>query len=112
MASIIGKFFYDQSWSLNLYAAVYGFGHGGLWVLFSPLVAELFGIASHGALFGVVYFVITLGGTIDPLLAGYIFDLTGSYQVIFSTCFVLSAIAIVLATCLTPTTYTKAQSQL
>jgi MFS family permease len=99
-----------ESWVLYLFAVVYGFGHGGLWVLLSPVLAELFGIASHGAIFGLVYFVITIGGTIGPILAGYIFDITGSYQIVFSTCLIFSIIAITLSACLTPTIYTKAQS--
>ena len=97
-----------ELWVLYLFAVVYGFGHGGLWALLSPVVADLFGIASHGAIFGLVYFVITIGGTIGPILAGYIFDITGSYQIVFSACLIFSIIALILSACLTPTTYTKA----
>ena len=99
----------QELWVLYLFAVVYGFGHGGLWVLLSPVLAELFGIASHGTIFGLVYFVITIGGTIGPILAGYIFDITGSYQIVFSTCLIFSIIAVILSACLTPTTYSKAK---
>jgi len=98
-----------ELWVLCLFAVVYGFGHGGLWVLLSPVLAELFGIASHGTIFGLVYFVITIGGTIGPILAGYLFDITGSYQIVFSTCLIFSIIAVILSACLTPTTYSKAK---
>jgi MFS family permease len=98
-----------ELWVLYLFAVVYGFGHGGLWVLLSPVLAELFGIASHGTIFGLVYFVITIGGTIGPILAGYLFDITGSYQIVFSTCLIFSIIAVTLSACLTPTTYSKAK---
>jgi MFS family permease len=94
---------------LYLFAVVYGFGHGGLWVLLSPVLAESFGIASHGTIFGLVYFVITIGGTIGPILAGYLFDITGSYQVVFSICLILSIAAVILSACLTPTTFSKAK---
>jgi MFS family permease len=96
-----------ELWVLYLFAVVYGFGHGGLWVLLSPVLAELFGIASHGTIFGLVYFVITIGGTIGPILAGYLFDITGSYQIVFSTCLIFSLIAVILSACLTPTTYSN-----
>jgi MFS family permease len=96
-------------WVLYLFAVLYGFGHGGLWVLLSPVLAELFGIASHGTIFGLVYFVITIGGTIGPILAGYLFDITGSYQIVFSTCLIFSIIAVILSACLTPTTYSNAK---
>ncbi len=99
----------QKSWALYLFAVLYGFAHGGLWVLISPMVAELFGIGSHGVIFGVIYFAVTLGGTISPFLAGYIFDITSSYQVVFFSCSILGLIAIILAVFLTPTTYMKTQ---
>jgi MFS family permease len=99
-----------ELWALYLFAVIYGFGHGGLWVLLSPVLAELFGIASHGAIFGMVYFVITIGGTIGPSLAGYMFDLTGSYQIVFSICLIFSIVGIILSACLTPTLYIKVES--
>jgi len=39
-----------EPWMLILFAIVYGFGHGGYFTLISPLVAERFGIRSHGVL--------------------------------------------------------------
>jgi len=98
-----------ELWVLYLFAVIYGFGHGGLWVLLSPVLAELFGIASLGTIFGLVYFVITIGGTIGPILAGYLFDITGSYQIVFSTCLIFSIIGVILSACLTPTTYSNAK---
>jgi MFS family permease len=77
--------------------------------LLSPVLAELFGIVSHGTIFGLVYFVITIGGTIGPIFAGYLFDITGSYQAVFSTCLNFSIIAVILSVCLTSTTYSIAK---
>jgi MFS family permease len=73
-------------WMLYLFAAVYGIGHGGFFTLISPLVAEHFGIRSHGVLFGIVAFAGTAGGAVGPTLAGYLFDITGSYRGAFWTC--------------------------
>ena len=56
---------------------------GGFFAVISPLVAEFFGTCSHGAILGLVIFVSTLGGSIGPLLAGYIFDINGSYRIVF-----------------------------
>ncbi|GAH96151.1 unnamed protein product, partial [marine sediment metagenome] len=78
-------------------AAIYGFAHGGFFALLSPLVAELFGLSSHGAIFGAVYFAGTIGGAIGAPLAGRIFDVTGSYQLAFLICAVVSSIALILA---------------
>jgi predicted MFS family arabinose efflux permease len=70
-------------WMLFVFAVIYGFAHGGFFTVMSPLVAELFGIGSHGLLFGMVLASGTLGGTIGPFLAGRIFDVTGSYHLLF-----------------------------
>jgi len=98
----------EESWTLYLFAALYGFAHGGLWAMISPIVAELFGMGSHGAIFGIVYFSCTVGGTIGPVLAGYIFDVVGSYQSVFFACVALSIVTILLTVFLKPTTYSRA----
>lgn len=89
-------------WMFYLFAAIYGFAHGGFFSLVSPLIAKLFGTRSHGLLFGIVIFSSTLGGAVGPFLAGYMFDLTGSYKLVFIILTVLAAIAIVLTASLTP----------
>jgi MFS family permease len=73
----------DRLWMLFVFAVIYGFAHGGFFAVMSPLIAEFFGTASHGAIFGMMIFVSTIGGAIGPLLAGYVFDLTGSYRLVF-----------------------------
>ena len=87
---------------LYLFAAIYGFAHGGFFTLLSPLVAELFGLSSHGAIFGAIFFAGTIGGAIGPPLAGRIFDVTGNYQLAFLICAVVSGIALTLALLLRP----------
>jgi MFS family permease len=73
----------DQLWMLLLFAVVYGFAHGGFYALVAPLIAELFGTRSHGVILGIVLFVGTIGGSLGPVTAGYIFDITGSYGMDF-----------------------------
>jgi OFA family oxalate/formate antiporter-like MFS transporter len=68
---------------LYLFAAMYGFSHGGFFIVLSPLLADLFGLSSHGAIFGGVFLSATAGGAVGPMLAGRIFDVTGSYQLAF-----------------------------
>ena len=75
-----------EVWMFYLFAFVYGVGHGGHFTLISPLVAEYFGIRSHGVLFGIVLFAGTVGGAMGPILAGYIFDISGSYGSAFWIC--------------------------
>ena len=54
-------------------------------------VAELFGTGSHGTLFGMILFSGTIGGSVGPLLTGYLFDVTDSYRLAF---FLLIALSI------------------
>jgi MFS family permease len=73
----------QATWMLFLFAAVYGFAHGGFFTVMSPTLAELFGTGSHGVIFGIVLFSGTIGGALGPLLAGAVFDTSGSYEVVF-----------------------------
>lgn len=84
--------FADRLWMLYLFGIIYGLAHGGFFTAISPLVAEWFGIHFHGTLFGIVVCFGTLGGAAGPLLAGHLFDLSGSYQ---STFWILIALALV-----------------
>lgn len=70
-------------WMFYVFAAVYGFAHGGFFTLSSPLVARLFGTRSHGLLFGLVIFSSTVGGALGPVAAGHLFDVTRSYDAVF-----------------------------
>jgi MFS family permease len=83
-----------ELWMLCLFAVVYGFAHGGLFTVISPIVAEYFGLRSHGALFGIVFFSSMVGGAIGPVIAGHIFDITGSYNLAFWICTAVAAIAL------------------
>lgn len=91
-----------QLWALYLFAGVYGFAHGGFFALFSPALAELFGMKSHGAILGVVVFSGTIGGAIGPFLAGYIFDTMSSYQLAFWSAAAMSIVGLMLMLVLKP----------
>ena len=92
-----------QAWMLYVFALVFGFAHGGLSAANSPLVAGLFGLRSHGLIYGVVHIGFTIGAAIGPYVTGYIFDITGSYKMAFLVCMVVGAIGIVTAAVLRPT---------
>ena len=92
-----------EMWMFYLFAAVFGFAYGGIVAMQSPLVANLFGLRSHGAIFGITISAFTFGGAIGPVLAGGIFDIRGSYYWAFLACIVISVIGLVLTTLLKPT---------
>jgi MFS family permease len=94
-------------WMLFIFAAIYGVAHGGFFTAFSPLVAEFFGIKSHGALFGIAMFSGNFGGAIGPFLAGYIFDITAAYAAAIWMCTLFAALAFALISLLRPVRESK-----
>jgi MFS family permease len=94
--------FAGEIWALYLYAAVYGFGHGGFFALVSPLVAEIFGTISHGSILGGVLFLGQMGGAVGPAVTGLIFDVTGSYRLAFMIMLALSVIGFTFSILLKP----------
>ena len=82
---------------LYLFAVVYGLAHGGFFTVVSPTLAEYFGLRAHGLTFGFVLFSGTIGGALGPLLAGRVFDSTGSYLMAFNTLIGLALIGLLLA---------------
>jgi MFS family permease len=78
-----------DAWILVLVGLAFGFSHGGLATMESPMVANIFGMRSHGTILGLVFFADTVGGATGPFLAGYLFDVTRSYHVAFLLCAIL-----------------------
>jgi MFS family permease len=92
-----------ELWMLYLFAVVFGLGLGSMGTSESPLVARLFGLTSHGLIYGVTGLGFTFGGAVGPVIIGYICDVTGSYQTAFIVCAILSALGLVLMLALKPT---------
>jgi len=83
LASFAWLQFATAPWMLFAFAALYGMAHGGFFTAMSPTVAEYFGTRVHGTLFGMVLLSGSIGGALAPLLAGAVFDATGSYHIAF-----------------------------
>ncbi len=82
---------------LYAFAVVYGFAHGGLFTVISPIVAELFGMREHGKIFGLVVFFGTIGGSSMPIVTGKVFDLQGSYTFAFMALTALAIMSLILS---------------
>jgi MFS family permease len=50
-----------ELWMLYLFALIFGFAGGGMAASESPLVAGVFGLSSHGLIYGVVHLGFTAG---------------------------------------------------
>jgi MFS transporter, OFA family, oxalate/formate antiporter len=68
----------------------------------SPITAGLFGVKSLGLLFVCVGFGFTLGAALGPYVTGRVVDASGSYQIAFVICAVISLIALTVAFLLKP----------
>ncbi len=94
--------FAKESWTLYLFGAVFGLAYGSTIVTESPIVAEFFGLRAHGVLFGIVDVGFTTGGTVGPVLIGYLFDITSSYQLGFLIMAAMSLIGLIFTLLLRP----------
>jgi sugar phosphate permease len=70
----------DRVWLLILFLLTFGPGFGAPIPLRSALQADYFGTRSFGTIMGLMSLIGTIGGLASPIIAGWIFDTTGSYQ--------------------------------
>ena len=94
VAGLLALLMVETHWLLFAVVALYGFAHGGLFTVVSPTVAEFFGTRAHGAVFGGIVFFGTIGAAIGPIMAGRIFDVTGSYAWAFTGLAVMGVIGL------------------
>ena len=79
-------------------------GFGGLLVLRSSIIREYYGRRSFGKMVGILMGFSSIGGIIGPTLAGWIFDVTGSYYTVWILFCVLTLLAGAIIVRLTPPT--------
>jgi len=77
-----------------LAAFILGLGAGGWLPTMSMLVSRNFGLASYGAIFGMVSLLQAVGGAAGPLFSGLMFDSMNSYLGAFIVFLSLYAVAI------------------
>lgn len=105
LSALVCLQFADSLSALYVFAVLYGLSHGGFFTLIAPIVAQLFGTVSHGALFGVIMAGNGVGGAIGPVLTGRAFDVLGSYRVPFIGLIVMGLTGLLLVASLTKTDY-------
>jgi MFS family permease len=74
-------------------AVVFGVAYGGVVTQLPLLAVELFGLRSSGSIIGLEMLGTSIGGAIGPVLGGYFFDVTSSYNLAF----LISAICVIVA---------------
>jgi len=86
-----------EMWMLYLFAAVFGISYGTMEILQSPIIANLFGLSSLATLMGLNTAIGAIGFLVGPVLGGYIFDVTGSYHIVFIICAAMGMMCIMLS---------------
>ncbi len=82
--------------SVYLFAAIFGFTWLGTVPLTNGVVAGIFGVKHLAMLSGFVFFFHQLGSFFGGWLGGYLFDHTGSYQLVWLIAIALSVISTIV----------------
>ncbi len=83
-------------WMFYVFAAAFGLGTGHWSPQLPSVIARIFGTRHLGAIWGAVLLGSGVGGLIGPVMAGYIFDSTGSYRIAFSAAAAIGFAGVVL----------------
>ena len=84
------------TWSAYVFAAVMGLLWLGTVPLTSALIAQIFGPRYLGTLFGIVFLSHQIGAFLGVWLGGRVFDMTGSYDLVWWLAVALGALAAAL----------------
>jgi MFS family permease len=71
--------------TMYLFAAIFGLGLGGEYLIIPLMAGELFGVKVLGRVMGIVLTADGVAEATAPMLVGYLRDRTGSYQIGFLT---------------------------
>ncbi len=79
VASVLLLFFLKSLFLVYVFALVFGAAHGARMISSTGILGHYFGMHSVGELIGILNGVSTILGALGPILAGVVFDRTGSY---------------------------------
>ncbi len=95
--SILWLLFLQATWMLYCFVLFFGIFWGLRSVAQSGIIGEFFGMGSLGMLIGINSAVANGAGAVAPYIAGFIFDVTGSYSSAFIIMLVILAIGGIIA---------------
>jgi MFS family permease len=88
--------------TLFVAAAAFGFAYGAVSALMPAVVTDFYGPAHAGSLVGLIFGLAGPAGGLGPVLAGWLFDTTGTYRAAFGLGAGLNLLALALATLARP----------
>jgi MFS family permease len=83
-AAIPLLFFASSGAAMSLFAAIFGIGLGGEYLIIPLMAAELFGVGVLGRVMGIIVTADGVAEAVSPMLVGYLRDVTGSYRAGFT----------------------------
>lgn len=94
-AAIPLLFFVRSRAAMYLFAALFGLGLGGEYLIIPLMAAELFGVAVLGRVMGIVVTADGVAEAVSPMAVGYLRDISGSYAWGFTALVVVALIGAV-----------------
>ncbi|MFH0846828.1 MAG: MFS transporter [Chloroflexota bacterium] len=107
--SLVMLLFAKTAWSFYLFAVIFGYAYGGQAVSWGLMAAELFGLHSLSLVVSGISLV-GMFGALGPVIAGRIFDVTGSYFWGFLLCIALSTAGLFTTLFFKPINYHKRET--
>ncbi len=80
---LLGLGYMRQQWTLMVSSFLFATGWGGGVIVTRTMQKEYFGMHSFGKMLGIIMGLGSLGGVIGPTLAGWVFDSTRSYHLVW-----------------------------
>ena len=79
-----------------MFAAIYGFGVGGMSACYAAMCADAYAGRSFAVIMGLLEIAFGLGGFVGPPMAGFMFDYTGSYVLPFCIVIIFQTVALLV----------------
>jgi len=90
----------SPTWMAWVYAVTMGLGIGSWLPTMAMLVSGYFGLRHYGSIFGAVTISYAVGSAVGPLVAGRMYDASGSYDqvlILFLALFIVSIVTILVS---------------
>ena len=97
----------QTGWLIVVFLALFPLGFGGVIVMRGAILRELFGTVFFGRLIGIVFGAGAVGGVIGPVVAGWAFDVHGSYVYVWLIFCALNILSMGLSVRVRPLTRLK-----
>ena len=82
----------NETWAVVAFCVLHGVAWGTRGPLMQAMRADYFGRSSFGTIMGFSSLIVMIGTTAGPLIAGILYDRTGSYELAFTIIAVIAAV--------------------